>query len=120
MKGKKRRIGFIHAWNGLEQVFKTELNFRIHLFAALFVFIAGLIVKLSTLEWAIIVLVVGQVLVTEVINSVMERMVDYFKPEIHPQAKFIKDVAAGAVLVAAITAVIIGLIIFIPKIYHLF
>ena len=56
------------------------------------------------------------VLITELINSLIERVIDYIKPELHPKAKIIKDISAAVVLVAAITSIIVGLIIFIPKI----
>jgi len=71
------------------------------------------------LEWAAIILVIGFVLMAELFNSVIEKLIDYLKPEIHPAAKVIKDAAAGGVLIAAITAVIIGALIFIPKLIQL-
>lgn len=113
-KKKKYSIGFIHAWNGLAQVAKTERNFRIHMMAALLVLLAGIVVGLSPMEWTAIFLVFGMVFVSEMMNTVVERMIDYLKPETHPLAKTIKDIAAGAVLVSAIIAVIVGLLIFIP------
>ncbi|WP_240510198.1 diacylglycerol kinase family protein [Virgibacillus profundi] len=120
MKGKKRSIGFSFAWNGIKTAVKTERNFKSHILAAIFVCISGLFFQLSKIEWVVILLVIGLVLVTELINTAIEKMIDYLKPDIHPSAKAIKDIAAGAVLIAAITAVLIGLIIFIPKIYTLF
>ena len=64
---------------------------------------------------AVLAAVTGAVWITEMLNSCIERLIDFFYPEEHPQIKFIKDLAAGAVLVAAITAVVAGLLIFIPK-----
>jgi diacylglycerol kinase len=119
LKDKKNSIGFSFAWNGLREAAKLERNFRIHLIFAVCVIIAGILFQLTRLEWAIIILVIGFVLVMELMNSVIEKIIDYVKPEIHPTAKLIKDFAAGAVLVAAITAVLIGMIIFIPKMYIL-
>jgi undecaprenol kinase len=115
LKDKQRRIGFSYAWNGIKEISKTEYNFRIHLIAAVFAIVAGFIFRLSNVEWAIIVLVIGLVLMAELINSVIEKMIDYLKPEIHPSAKIIKDVAAGVVLITAIIALIVGLLIFLPK-----
>ncbi|AIF43396.1 diacylglycerol kinase family protein [Virgibacillus sp. SK37] len=118
LKGK-RSIGFTFAWNGLIEVTRTEKNFRIHLFVAILVFTIGLLVELNWLEWCMVIFAIGFVLVTEVTNSAIEKMMDYLNPAIHPSAKIIKDMAAGAVLISAITAALIGLIIFLPKIYTL-
>ncbi len=115
LKDKRRRIGFSYAWNGIKEIYKTEYNFRIHLIAAVLAIVAGFTFHLSNMEWAIIVLVIGLVLMAELINSVIEKMIDYLKPEIHPSAKIIKDVAAGVVLITAIIALIVGLLIFLPK-----
>lgn len=120
MKGKKRSIGFTYAWNGVMKVIKNERNFQIHLIATLLVVVASLYLNLLLVEWAILFLAIGSVLVTEVINTVVEELIDYFKPDLHPTAKKIKDMAAGAVLIAAIHSIIIGLLIFVPKIYELF
>ncbi|WP_255259833.1 diacylglycerol kinase family protein [Lentibacillus sp. CBA3610] len=118
MKDKqgKSRFGFSHALNGLKSVITTELNFRIHLIASLCVIAAGIVFRLEVMQWAVVVLVIGFVLVTEVINTSIEKMMDYLKPDIHPRAKAIKDMAAGAVLISAVIAVVVGLLIFIPEI----
>lgn len=115
LEGKKGYIGFSHAWNGLKVMVK-ERNFRIHLIATLLVILAGIFFKLNVQEWSLLILVVGAVLISEVFNSIVEQMIDYIKPEIHPTAKRIKDMAAGSVLLATIVAVIIGIFIFFPKI----
>ncbi|MYL46612.1 diacylglycerol kinase [Virgibacillus halodenitrificans] len=119
LKGK-RSVGFTFAWNGLKEVTRTERNFRIHLFITALVLTIGFLVELNWLEWCIVIFAIGLVLVTEVTNSAIEKMIDYLNPAIHPSAKIIKDMAAGAVLIAAIIAALIGLIIFLPKIYMLF
>ncbi len=116
----KRLIGFSFAWNGLREVYKTERNFRLHLVAALFVVVAGWWMRLSRWEWIVILLVISFVLLAEMINSALEKLVDHLQPDWHPVAKVVKDVAAGAVLIAAITAVIIGCIIFIPKFIYVY
>ncbi len=120
MKDKKRRIGFIYAWNGLAAVFKTERNFRIHLIAAVLVIMAGVYFGVSPAKWGLLVLVIGLVLTAELFNTAVEKMIDYVKPDIHPAAGLIKDIAAGSVLLAALTAVAVGLIIFLPEIYAMF
>ncbi|ASN05197.1 diacylglycerol kinase family protein [Virgibacillus necropolis] len=116
---KRRSIGFSFAWNGLMEMIKSERNFRIHLIVTIIVITLGALVGLSHLEWMITTLVIGTVLVAETTNTAVEKLIDYLKPDIHPSAKVIKDIAAGAVLIAAITAFIIGCLLFIPKVYHL-
>lgn len=113
---RERKIGFAHAWNGLWTVFKRERNFRIHLIASIIVVGCGLIVKLTVLEWLFICLTITLVFVTETINSVIEMTVDFISTENHPSAKIIKDMAAGAVLITAVASIVVGLIIFLPKI----
>ncbi|MBR3121366.1 MAG: diacylglycerol kinase family protein [Oceanobacillus sp.] len=120
LKDKKRKIGFSYAWNGIKEIAQTERNFRIHLLATLLTITAGFLFKLTMVEWAIIVLTIGLVLMAEVTNTAIEKLIDYLRPEIHPAAKIIKDVAAGAVLIAAIIAAVIGLLIFLPKLYNFF
>ncbi|WP_246206616.1 diacylglycerol kinase family protein [Virgibacillus ihumii] len=122
MSGKYRQdgIGFSFACNGLRAVIKSERNFRIHLAAAVFVIAAGLFFRLALLQWAIIFLTIALVLITEMINTAVEKMIDYIKPEINHNAKVIKDISAGAVLLSAIIAVIIGLLIFGPEIKETF
>ncbi|MFS0751408.1 diacylglycerol kinase family protein [Oceanobacillus sp. 1P07AA] len=119
MKGKRRKIGFRYAWNGLKEIASTESNFQLHLISTMVVILCGIMIGLSNVEWAIIMLTIGLVLVTEMINSSIEKVMDYVQPEIHPAVKHIKDVSAGAVLIAAIIAVIVGIMIFAPKIMEL-
>lgn len=121
LNGKKnQKIGFSFAWNGIQEVFKTERNFRIHIFAALLVIVTGFLLKITRYEWLAICLTMAFVLVSEALNSAIEKTIDYISPNIHPAAKQIKDIAAGAVLIAAIAAVIVGIIVFLPRLYHVF
>lgn len=121
LNGKKnQKIGFSFAWNGIQEVFKTERNFRIHIFAALLVVITGFLLKITRYEWLAICLTIAFVLVSEAMNSAIEKTIDYISPNIHPAAKQIKDIAAGAVLIAAIVAIIVGIIVFLPRLYHVF
>src|SRR5699024_460818 len=101
--------------NGLKESFVGERNFQIHLIAAIIVIGFAFYIKVSVIEWLFLLVAIQVVMITEIINSVIEGIIDYVKPEIHPQAKRIKDMAAAAVLVAAIFAVIIGIIVFSPK-----
>jgi Diacylglycerol kinase len=109
--------GFGYAFSGIVYAFKTQLNFKFHIAALLVTSIAGWYFTLSVNEWLWIIAAAAIVLITELLNTAIEVLVDLVSPDINPKAKIIKDVAAASVLIAAIAAVIIGLIIFIPKIF---
>jgi undecaprenol kinase len=117
LEDKKKAIGFTYAINGLLEVIKSEWNFRLHLISAIIVIIAGIYFRVNTVEWITIVIVIGLVMTAEILNTAIEEVINYLKPEIHPTAKRIKDIAAAGVFTASITALIVGLIIFIPKIF---
>lgn len=104
-----------YAIEGIRTFFKTQHNAWIHLFAALIVLIAGILMNVNLNEWCWLVVSIGLVFITEMINTAVEFLIDLVSPQIHPLAKKVKDVSAAAVLIAAITSFIIGLIIFIPK-----
>ena len=76
--------------------------------------------KISILEWVTIVIAIGLVIALEAINSSIEKLSDFVSPEMHNQIKTVKDLSAAGVLISAITAVIVGLLVFIPKIFALF
>ncbi|WP_217586738.1 diacylglycerol kinase family protein [Lentibacillus saliphilus] len=117
MAGKEQKtgIGLSFALNGIAYVIKQEQNMRIHMVAAILAIICGVVLQISKVEWVLITVVIALVMVTEVINSCIELMMDYIKPDYHVLTKHIKDMAAGAVLLAAIAAAITGFIIFLPK-----
>lgn len=108
--------GFTYAFQGVMYGL-MERNFKFHCVATVVVILAGLYVKLSETEWFIIIMLIGGVLALELMNSAVERVVDLITTEQHPLAKQAKDLAAGAVLVFSIASAIIGLIIFVPKIF---
>lgn len=81
--------------------------------------IAGLILKISLQDWIVLTLMIATVLILELINTAIEEIVNMVSPEIRNEAKIAKDVSAGAVLIASITAIFIGLFIFLPKIFGL-
>lgn len=112
----RRRRAFAHAFRGLRILAGNEVHFRIHLFVFVLAILAGWWVGLSTTEWLIVIIVSGLVFTAEAFNSVMERLCDFVSPEYHARIKDIKDMSAAAVTLAAITAFVAGLIIFIPKI----
>ena len=112
----KRITGFKYAFNGLKILIKEEHNARIHLFIACCVLIAGIVFKISTIEWIAVILCIALVFALELINSAIENTADLISKEKNETIKKIKDLSAAAVLIAAIASAIIGLIIFLPKI----
>lgn len=115
-----RLKSFRHACNGLRLLLKEEHNARIHLFIAISVLVAGYIFNLSTSEWMILVLAIGGVITTEIMNTVLENISDFISPEKHATIKKIKDLAAAGVLISSITAMVVGMLIFLPKFIELF
>ena len=111
---------FGYAWDGLKYCIKTQLNFRIHLAVMLFVIAFGIFFNITTTEWIAVIFCGMLVLVLEMLNTAIEYLCDTVTKEIHPAIKIIKDISAAAVLLAAAGSVIIGLIIFLLKIYNLF
>jgi len=110
---------FHYAFGGFKHVLRTQRNLRIHLAVAGLVAIVGLALHLPPMEWAVIVLTVGFVIVAETMNTVVEVAVDLVMEEYHVLAKLAKDIAAAAVLIAAMTSVVVGMLIFIPHIVAL-
>lgn len=104
---------------GIAYTFKTENNFKREIILGIIVIICGLFLKLSIIEWVIIILLINTVLVGELINTALERTVDLYTKEYNEIARAIKDAASGSVLVICISSSIIGLLIFVPKIIHL-
>lgn len=108
---------FRYALEGLRYVLWVERNARIHLAAAILVAALGLWLHLNALEWALIIIAIALVFAGEMLNTVIELMVDMITLEQHPLAKHAKDVAAGAILVAAIAAAVIGLLVLGPHLW---
>lgn len=117
---RKRAKSFGYAWEGITTLFGSETNAKIHLCAATAVIAAGFIFNLAAWEWCAISFAIGGVFMAEAFNTALEKICDKVSPDRDPLIKIAKDVAAGAVLLFVISAVIVGLIIFIPKIYNLF
>lgn len=88
---------------------------QVHMLAAVIVVLAGALTGLGRMEWMLVIVLIGGMLALELVNSALERTVDLVTEERHPLAKQAKDMAAGAVLVFAVTSAIIGLLIFLPK-----
>lgn len=115
---RKRLASFKYAFNGIRLLIQKEHNAWIHCFAAICVIIAGLLFGLSEMEWIAIIIVIGAVLAGEAVNSSIEALADLVSPEYNEAIKRTKDLAAGAVLILAIAAAIVGIIIFLPKILY--
>ena len=115
----KRLKSFAFALNGLKILILEEHNARIHLVAAILVVIAGILLKISNVEWFAIIFSIGLVFALETINSAIENLADFISPDKNDQIKKVKDLSAGAVLIGAITALFIGVIVFIPKLITL-
>lgn len=115
---KRIQRAFLFAFCGIFTAWK-EANFKIHTAAAFLTTAAGLAVQLSKWEWIFLFLLFAGMFALEMINTAIEKMVDLVTKDFHPLAKEAKDLAAGAVLVYAIFSVIIGMVIFIPKLFHL-
>jgi diacylglycerol kinase len=121
-EGSPRRFrwrGFADAWNGLRLLVRTQPNARVHLAATIAAWLLAAFLRLSFGEWAALVTVTALVWVAEALNSAVEMIVDLVSPERQPLAGWAKDVAAGAVLLAAIAAMIVGMILFLPKLVAL-
>ena len=116
---KKRANSFRYAFKGIARVFRTQRNMQIHVIIALLVVLAAIWLHLRIAEWLFLVFAIGFVFSAEIFNSAAEELVNLVSPEYNDKAGQIKDMAAGAVLVAAITAAIIGLFIFVPHIMRL-
>ncbi|KKR30142.1 MAG: Diacylglycerol kinase [Candidatus Woesebacteria bacterium GW2011_GWA1_39_8] len=106
---------FYFAIQGIKTAYKNEPNLRIHTFFAAFALVLAIIVKLNTLEWIILTFTLFYVITLELLNTVLESLINLVSPEIKPYAKIAKDVAAACVLLAAILSVIVGIILFLPK-----
>lgn len=120
MKSKNLLYSFKYAIEGIISAFKSERNLKIHTIITIIIVIAGIYFKLSNIEWITCVLIIALVIGSELFNTAIERMVDLLSPEIRKNAKLAKDISAGAVFIFAISAVVIGLLLFIPKIVECF
>ncbi len=109
---KKRAKSFVHAGRGIGLFIKTTHNAWLHLVALVVAVSFGFYFQITHVEWMILVLVCGLVLAAEAFNTAIEIDIDLTSPEYHPYARDTKDVAAGAVLISALTALIVGIIIF--------
>lgn len=116
---KDRLRSFVYAAKGIRHTLLTEHNFRIHIVMAIIAILLGFLLEISSLEWVSIIIVIGIMFAAEIFNSSIEELTDLVSPDKNKLAGIVKDLSAGAVLILAITAFIVGIIIFLPKIIEL-
>jgi diacylglycerol kinase len=116
---QSRLKSFSYAWKGIVRLFNTEPNAKIHLFAAIASIALGLFLDINLTDWVLLAIVIIMVIMAELFNTALEELADVVSPEKNKKIKMAKDYAAGAVLFAAILAVIAGAVIFLPRIFVL-
>ncbi|MDR3565192.1 MAG: diacylglycerol kinase family protein [Negativicutes bacterium] len=116
--GRKNWLGgFKHAFNGIVYCFITQRNMKVHAVAALLAVGLALYFQLSVVEWSLLILTIAAVVAAEMFNTAVEALVDLVSPHIHHLAKAAKDAAAGAVLVTAIAALLVGYFLFFHRLF---
>lgn len=119
-KNKTLKDSFFHAYEGINYAVTRERNMHIHVSMAILVVVAGAVFRISYAEWLACLVLIVLVISLELVNTAIEAVVDMITTKENPIAKVAKDASAGAVLVSAIVSAIIGLIIFLPKIFEIF
>ena len=110
---------FAYAFEGIAYTIKTQRNMKIHLCIGACALVASALLRLAPLEWALIIVCIGLVLMTELLNTAIEAIVDLLSPEYHHLAKAAKDIGAGMVLVFSLIALIVGCIVFVSAFLRL-
>jgi len=121
-KGKKKKRTFLdsvkNCLDGINYTLNHENNFKREMIIGILVVIASAVLKISILEWVIVILLINFVLVCELINTALEKAVDLYTKEFNETAKIVKDVAGASVFVMSIFSAVIGIIIFLPKVIN--
>ena len=112
-------LSFVYAWNGIAYTVRTQRNMRVHIALAVVAVVLGIWLRISPVEFAMVFVAVTGVVVSEMINTVAEACVDLATQEYHPLARVAKDVAAGAVLLSAMLAMVIGCFVYTPHLWPL-
>ena len=125
-KGKKKKYslkrffkGFGYAFSGIIHGFKSEQNLLIDFILGIIAIVLAILLKFSNIELCMVLLTIGLIMGLELMNTAIEYTVDMAMPEIHPLAKLSKDIAAGSVLLASVCALVVGIILYLPKIIAL-
>ena len=116
-EGSQRAASFRAAFSGLRRLVTAERHFQVHLVIGACAIVLAAILHFDRFEWITLILTIGLVLVAEGLNTAIERAVDTAAPGFHPLAKTAKDIGAGAVLIAAAVSVIVGLLLYLPKLW---
>ncbi len=119
MKSENLKSSFHYAIEGIIQGFKSERNLRIHFIFSIIVIIVAMILKFSLTDVAILLLCIGMVIITELFNTTVEYIMDHIHPKVHKKVKIIKDLSAGAVLIASLLSAIVGVMLFTKYIVRL-
>ena len=119
MKSRSLIESFNYAVSGIIYTLKTERNMKVHLVIAIIVILSSLFFDFSKVELLILFFAIALVLITEMINTAIEKTVDLITDDFHPLARLAKDIAAGAVLIAAINSLIVGYLLFLRIVYYL-
>ena len=115
IKNRIKSLGF--AFKGACHLIKSEASIQAQFAIGILMTIAGFYFQLSTTEWIVQILVIGTIMTVEAINTAIEEIADFIHPDFHKKIGLIKDIGAGAVFIFAIVAIIIGLLIYLPKIF---
>ena len=108
---------FTYAWSGIKELLRTEHNTWVHLVLTILAVILGFVFNIAIGEWTALIICMTMVWIAEIFNTCIEKLLDFISTDRHPQIKNIKDMAAAAVLIASWAAIIVGAIVFIPKIF---
>lgn len=111
---------FKFAFEGIKAAFKEEPNLRIHFIFAFITLVAAFLLNFSAVEWLILAFTISLVLILELLNTALEALVNLVSPEVKPEAKIAKDVSAAAVFLSAALSVVVGIVLFLPKILPVF
>lgn len=117
---KKFKASFGYAWRGFTTLIKTEQNARFHLFVGTIVGISAIVLKISRIEKAVLFMAVVLVFAIEIMNTAIEKLLDIVHPDNHATIRYVKDAMAGAVLITASIAAVVGLLVFYPHFKLLF
>lgn len=115
-KSHSRRLSFSYAISGIKEALVQEPNLRIHFVVALLAILLAVYLQLTNLEWIIVLFAISLVIILELINTVLEIIIDMTTNQMIQEARIAKDISAACVLISAILAVLVGVIIFLPKI----
>ncbi|MEP7170945.1 MAG: diacylglycerol kinase family protein [Bacteroidota bacterium] len=111
---------FAYAFKGLKEAAGTQPNFKFHIVSAILVIAGGLLFKIAGIEWALIFFAIGMVTAAECFNTALEYLTNLVSPQQNVMAGKVKDLSAAGVLICSFSAAVVGLIIFVPKIWSWF